>query len=374
MCIYILIYTILYLFCFFDHPKIPKKQKKHILFFLILIFTLFRGFRWETGTDWEQYYQVFQDIDLQNFYYYERAGTAEKMELLYAFINAFIKALGGNYTVFLLLTNLFCLISYYNICINFSKYPIIAFASILCSINFFPVRQDIAIAILLFSYKYIVERKLLKFTLIILLAQLIHNSSILFFPLYFFINTKINVKKMTIFTIGSILMGKIAEVVITTLIPILTGLPSSMYMKLMHYSGIEEVTEDLPTHTLSSIIMIYIFLLISCKYAHSTLVHQMPPKKQRYIQLFFIATIFFYCIKFMFTGNLVYFARLSGAFSIVGSVILVDGIALSIKNWNNKYPGFFISFKWMIILFFIYRFYRLTQVFPEAVFPYKSCF
>lgn len=52
------------------------------------------------------------------------------------------------------------------------------------------VRQTIATAILLLSYKSILNRKFLQFCIYCLIAIQIHKSALLFFPVYFFINDK----------------------------------------------------------------------------------------------------------------------------------------------------------------------------------------
>ncbi len=61
------------------------------------------------------------------------------------------------------------------------------------------VRQSIAMAILLFSFKYIKERKFTKFILIVFIASLFHRSSLVFIPMYFLAYIKMNLISFSLF-------------------------------------------------------------------------------------------------------------------------------------------------------------------------------
>ena len=64
----------------------------------------------------------------------------------------------------------------------------------LFTFNLSGARQGIAMAICLFSFKYIVERRLIKFLLVVILAHYFHVSALFFIPAYFVANLKINLK------------------------------------------------------------------------------------------------------------------------------------------------------------------------------------
>lgn len=54
--------------------------------------------------------------------------------------------------------------------------------------NFFILRQAISISILMYSIKYIEDKKLTKFIISVLIATLFHKTSLVFFPVYFLCN------------------------------------------------------------------------------------------------------------------------------------------------------------------------------------------
>lgn len=54
------------------------------------------------------------------------------------------------------------------------------------------MRQMIAMVIILFTYKYVIEKKLLQFVLIVFIASLFHLSAVVVLPLYFIVNVDWN--------------------------------------------------------------------------------------------------------------------------------------------------------------------------------------
>lgn len=66
--------------------------------------------------------------------------------------------------------------------------------------SFYIYRQYIAFIILLFSLKYVLQRKLVKFCICVLIACMFHITAVVFFVIYFIGNKKINIKYIFIFT------------------------------------------------------------------------------------------------------------------------------------------------------------------------------
>jgi hypothetical protein len=67
------------------------------------------------------------------------------------------------------------------------------------------LRQHLAIAVVLFSYPYIINKKLIYFLLICAIATLIHSSAIIWLPIYFIYNVE-NEKRFFGVLIGAILL------------------------------------------------------------------------------------------------------------------------------------------------------------------------
>lgn len=371
MHLYIIIYSILIISCFFETQNKKTLYKKYIIFINILIFTLFRGLRWEIGTDWDQYYDVYLDAEWNNIFRLLRA-TGSPMEFGYVFINVLVKTIFNSYTLFLIITNLFILVSYYHFSIKYSKYPIITFATILFSTNFFPVRQDLAIAILLYAYQYLINKNTKRFFLLIFIATCIHNVSFVFGILFFIRKIKINIIKIYIILILSILLSTLSGNFISFIINKFTFIPPVILVKLQAYSNME-ATEGLSQKGITSILLVFIFVTLSIIYVNHLRKKNNNIEKLKSSNIFLISTTIFYASQFFFVGSFIYFARIGTCFSIVNNILLINSLIFICNNINkNSNHPKLIPPIIIIILFFLFRFSRMITLYPELHFPYKT--
>ena len=173
---------------FGDYPGNSLRKKKILLGFDIIVLTLFFGLRWKCGTDWDQYYGIFKEVSWNNFFNMDRYGGSsdQNVEIGFAFVNVLLKTIGlGNYTFYLIITNLcrFLLMAY--VSFKLSKTPIISFFGFLSLQYMFPTRNPYATAIFFVAFIYILKRNILKYILVWIGAVAIHVSSIIVFPVYF---------------------------------------------------------------------------------------------------------------------------------------------------------------------------------------------
>ena len=168
-------------FCYFG--------KIHKVFFFVIIFFFFllSSLRWERGTDWGTYLDFYNS--LVSF-----APEKWYFEWGYSFLNNIVKVLFNSYTVLL---SILALILYWlmgTTIYRYSVYPLLAlaiwFATSLADI--FLVRNTIAIALAIFSVRYIVERNFWKFLCLILIAMLFHKSAFIFLPAYYVYSLKLS--------------------------------------------------------------------------------------------------------------------------------------------------------------------------------------
>lgn len=352
--------------CGFDTKKNTFRRKIDILLVLVLIFTLFRGLRWEVGTDWEQYLNVFSNADWNNIFSFKRE-LEDTMEPGYVALNVLVKKIGGGYTTFLLITNFFILYSYFILSIHCRKYPIYAFASILFSVGFFPVRQNLSVAILLFSYKYIDERKFIPFMLIVLMASCFHYYAVLFLLMYLVRDREISLMMAYVSMFCCLVFSSILSNLKWEIHAIFAFAPPSVYEKIGIYLG----TDFDARRSVIEVLLILIFYSVSHFFVKSLKDNESLYTSYR---TFLNATLIMYCIRFFFQsfGDL---GRLSDFYSIVGSVLLVHSIIYFISGYNKRVdkcvrlaPLLFVCF------FFAYRFVRIVQYFPNLMFPYQSLY
>lgn len=62
--------------------------------------------------------------------------------------------------------------------------------------TFNPMKQIIAICIFSLTFNYIIKRNILKYTFFIVIASLFHTLIITIFIFYWWLNNKINIKKI----------------------------------------------------------------------------------------------------------------------------------------------------------------------------------
>lgn len=153
MLFYFLIWFCLFVFSLLE---INNLQKEHS-FFLFAISTFFLFFlsfvRWETGTDWDGYYEYFNHI----FYYFQDSD----FEFGFARINEIIKLTFGNYTILLFVFS--CIIFFFQtkVILKYSPLPLFSlfFLWSISFANVFYIRQTVAIALLFYSTTFLVNKK-----------------------------------------------------------------------------------------------------------------------------------------------------------------------------------------------------------------------
>lgn len=210
MLIYYIIFGITILFALIDIYK-PFKDKESVKVFwgIIALIVLFKGLRWDTGTDFPQYLACFENVTWSNFYHFERYGFGTHlMEPGYTFLNVLIKTVFFDYTMFLLITN-FAIMWIYGCTIlkYVPKYKFVCLSLVLVSTILFPVRQTFAAAIFLYSIRYILVKDWKKYYLCILIAFSFHRSAVLLSLMYPLMNLKFNYKRNIAIYIGLIVFS-----------------------------------------------------------------------------------------------------------------------------------------------------------------------
>lgn len=201
---------------------IDSRVKTKIYFFEkigILIPIIFGFVRYKFGNDYETYKAIHEIINgnglnLEESYFRQ----AIRMEYGFKMLNLYIE----NFQIMIGLITLFNIVLIYRTIKYFSEKKV--YLSIILYIcifqlyfyNLSAIRQSIASALFFYSSRYIVEKKIYKFILFILLGSLFHKSLILLLPFYFINKIEIpktKIKKIIIllFIVGSILYIKLSK-------------------------------------------------------------------------------------------------------------------------------------------------------------------
>lgn len=172
----------------FSLPTLKKKMLKHLYLFIAFIpFLFLLILRYNVGTDYQQY--------IYNYYTY--GLNSESKEYLFEFV-----ILIANYfnnpllipTIIGILT--YCFIAKFidNFSTNIGYSILMIFVTGFFFMSCTMMRQCLAIAIFLYSTKYLLRNKYIHFIILIILATLFHTSSIIYlvFMLIYIIIKNIN--------------------------------------------------------------------------------------------------------------------------------------------------------------------------------------
>lgn len=172
-------------------------KKKGNYIFLILLYLFFFGLRWHIFSDslaYEAEYNTIKPIFNWN-YIDEHSWWWDKGFVIFTM---FTKLVSNDFRFFVFVNTLID-ITLFAVCIkryssNFlvTILAFLAFQGILTEINLF--RNIKAILLFLFSIKYIENRKWYYFFPINLLGYTLHSSALLFFPMYWLLNIRFQLK------------------------------------------------------------------------------------------------------------------------------------------------------------------------------------
>lgn len=365
MTIYLIIYTILFLSIFFEKDDVGVDTKRKVLISLVILFTLFRGLRWGVGSDWQQYYHVFLSASWDTIFSFNRYGAGEdRLEFGYVLLNTLIKSLGGDYTLFLLLTNAFILFSYYKFSIAFPKIAITTFIIIVGLSTFFPVRQNLAVAIVLFAYQPLINRSFLKFISIIILASFIHTSALTFSVVYFLFQFRIPVALAISMYIVTLVFSNpaIQEKIVTFAISHFAFAGDMVLLRAQTYMTAEKNTEVIGGGLFTNLLVVIYLVVFDFFRSRAPFVPNVA------YNAFYNVFLFSKIIEDFFRYSMRHLQRLAEYYYFGYPVLL----AIVITSVKDKYKPF------VYFLFIAYMYYRFFQIldnfYPKLHIPYKSVF
>lgn len=163
---------------------IDRISKGLLIVLLLFIPSFFSGIRYGIGTDYFSYVKMFDRIN---------NGVLINTEIGYKLLNYLIGVLGGNVQILFFLVTFITFSFVYFFLRNYRGtisvgLGMFVFFLLYYSFSFNAVRSSISMAISLYSYKFIEERKILKFIIFSLLSLSFHNSAIITLPMYFLYN------------------------------------------------------------------------------------------------------------------------------------------------------------------------------------------
>lgn len=270
MFIYIIIYIILFIFSLIerldDEKEISGILTKRMLFYCVSILLIcFAGLRYFTGPDYESYKAIYNSAsDTLNF--------ADRFEPGFVlFVHILRNIIGVSFETFLFA------FTFVNITVKagffkkYFRYPIFLmlmyYPFIFFLVDFGQIRQGMALGIILWSIPAVMNRKILQFYVIWIIACSFHYSMLIFFPFYFLGQITLSKKWFfSIFFIGFIFnLFDISKAILFGISKIIGHSSLGAIIEyMMNYGGVE--TNLIVYYFLQPSTIINIFLLLVFQY------------------------------------------------------------------------------------------------------------
>lgn len=349
---------------FFDCDRISRRTKKLILVYISFILVAFNGLRWETGTDWSQYYNIFQFSDWNNIFSFTRYSNKDnQVEFGFVFVNILLKSLGvGSYTFYLLITNAirFWIVSY--LVLKYCKYPIVAFCVYVSLNYFFPTRNPFAIIVCISTIPFILERRLFPFLIVTLVACSIHLSSVIFFGVYFLY--KIKLRPLYLFFLYIVSVGASMGIsqLMGSFVPYFALLGNTMESMSEFYTTVGVDDQWASMRSVSTHILALFWIA-----AYSLGVSKLKGEEKNRYQFLLMCYVISLCIYNLFSATLHHLGRFA---------LFFDYSFLLMPLFIECFRKFRIVIISILIAYFFYRLNNSIFVgtWPEAFIPYKTIF
>lgn len=196
--IYALPYIVITLFCgvlaIIEHERGKEKTCQYLDVACVTVIFLFFGFRGFVFTDWTNYYSAFNSCTFSDLSLIPQKGW--EYEVGFTLLMLICKSLINDYQFLVIVTtaiDLALLLRFLHRRVNNLPLALMIFLSmggLIMIVNL--LRNSIAILIFINALDYLERRRPIPYFILCLLALSFHWSSIIYFPLYFFLHKKIN--------------------------------------------------------------------------------------------------------------------------------------------------------------------------------------
>lgn len=357
MALYYTIFFILAFFVFLEGINLDRRITGYIYWVFCVFFFILSFIRWETGTDWYNYFTYFETVEDIDF-------GEDTYEFGFSFLNRFVRLISDNYTVVLLLSGAI-LFSFQSVSIKrMSPYPLLSLLFLWSTqfANVLFVRQWIAVVILFFSTKYIEKKNFLFFILFVLLAYSFHRSSLLFLIAYWIYHLDLTRKRMIIILGISIVFSLALTKVMEFIANNVGGIVQAKLDLYLNDEYNSEVNEEL------NIVGVMIrgfanklLILLFSFYFYVNIIKTYPNFKG-YLNLYWFGSIIYFCLL----PISIVLVRMSYIFDFF-QIILAAFIFTQIKTTPARLL--------FLLIFFFYLFLRLNQIvngpYMEEYVPFK---
>lgn len=356
--LYIGIILLLVLFSFFDLMGLKRSQKTLFMIIIFFLFVFQDGLRWETGSDWQAY-----RIYFESFASY--GNWRAPFEIGYKYLNYIVYFFSNNYSAFLIIHAIIIYSLYLKSINDYTMYPLVTslcfyflFFGYMMGMN----RQGVAIAICVFSLRYVTSRESIKFFALILIASLFHFSAMIF-SIAYFLNKKIKAHFYIMMLMLAVILNPFIQVISQNLLLLAQANRGLLGETVVHYIGAGGDPNSAVNIIMGLIKRFFVFIMV---YLNLDKLEQKIPKVGLMLNLYFVSIVFY----ILFNNNIqIYVGRGNLYFGILFEAFLLPClIFMFIKERNRSLMYFFV----LVIIIFVNA--SIRPIFGDNFTPYKGIF
>ncbi|AZP93057.1 hypothetical protein CYK55_08105 [Enterococcus mundtii] len=347
---FIILISLFTLSAFLLQIAVYQQKYTKLVFFLfsISIPITLSSFR-NSGTDINVYRSIFHSMEGYSFseILYTR-GYFEIGDSIFIYIANFF----NSFNIYILLYGLFTTLFISHTIIKVSRRDLVGITFFLYLCLYFPIslntmRQSLAVAIIVFSYKYVMKRDFLKFFMLTILACQFHISSIVILPIYFVINKDKNIRWKVVLLIAGI-----------TLISMINY--QSIFLGISHILNNDRYEQyALSTLNANNNLFYFNFFLLLFFLLNLNII-----KKLNKIYLFYFSLIILGVILGL-SGFISPFIKRIAIFFDIVQIFLIPQVGILAFSKDNRYIAIFILYIFSIVYFILfYVVLRFSGFFP----------
>ena len=318
---------------------------------VIAFLTIFIGLRFWIGADYGIYFRAYHDLgkkldtpDILNIVIEGKEQV--HMEWLYLLFSNITYEAGFSFYIFTFLLAIVSISIKYKAFTEHSVYP--AFAMLLFMYPTLLIsdggqmRQGMAMAILLFSFRYIKERKLLMFLSIAYLAISFHTSSAVFIIAYWIVLIPMNSTRILIVVLVCIALSPLKLYQYVSLLD--SFVSTGVYSGFQSYETLDIEETSVRFIKLSDLICIlYTYFLVTYDKAAC--------QKIPYYEYMRNIGVLGICLYFIFRWNEIFSSRLVANFLIYMPMVLVNVVAAVSNDRLRK------SLQYVLLVFVVFQYF-----------------
>ena len=339
MILYFSIFLVVSYFAYLEVLDIAKGVTLRLLYICSFFLFALSFMRWERGTDWDTYYLLWETLEWDNMII---------MEPIFSSVNILTREFFDNYTVHLFVLSSI-LFGFQTISIKrYSLYPLLSLMMLVGSQlgNVFYVRQNIAIAIALFSFIYIIKGKFANYLLCVFLAIGFHYSAIVFLPSWWICKLEIGPRKWLVLIILSVFSSFLMMAILKIVGDLLGG---GILYRIIYYTENDiEANPNIsyPIQVAKAILNKGAFLIIAFYLLNKKTENALTNK---FVNLYCFGVILF----FLTMPISIHFARASWYYDIF-QIFIIPLFMSSIKERKNRQIVFLVMFPIYLVKLYVF--------------------